>query len=97
MLFLTHDRIPYDCGAQMVVLYPQAIKSSDIPYNPKGCWDWCVQTQHTTRARTSHTTAPDFSLALWCRWGYTGEDYATQAGPQMAAIKNMINALARTQ
>jgi len=54
----------------MIVLYPQAIKSSDFPYNPKGCWDW---------------------------WGYTGEDYATQAGPQMAAIKNMINALARTQ
>jgi hypothetical protein len=26
---------------QMIVLYPQAIVSSLIPYNPKACWDWC--------------------------------------------------------
>jgi poly(3-hydroxybutyrate) depolymerase len=24
----------------IVVLYPQAIQSNTIPYNPKGCWDW---------------------------------------------------------
>jgi hypothetical protein len=28
---------------QMIVLYPQAIVSSLIPYNPKACWDWCVR------------------------------------------------------
>lgn len=27
----------------MIVLYPQAIVSSLIPYNPKACWDWCVR------------------------------------------------------
>ena len=24
----------------IVVLYPYAIKSSTVPYNPQGCWDW---------------------------------------------------------
>ena len=25
---------------QIVVLYPQTIKSSFSPLNPNGCWDW---------------------------------------------------------
>eukprot|EP00051_Salpingoeca_urceolata_P031811 m.13054 g.13054 ORF g.13054 m.13054 type:complete len:351 (+) comp4442_c0_seq1:4190-5242(+) len=24
----------------IVVMYPQAVKSDEIPFNPKGCWDW---------------------------------------------------------
>jgi hypothetical protein len=24
----------------VIVLYPYAIKSSTVPYNPQGCWDW---------------------------------------------------------
>jgi poly(3-hydroxybutyrate) depolymerase len=24
----------------IIVLYPYAIKSSTVPYNPQGCWDW---------------------------------------------------------
>lgn len=24
----------------IVILYPQAVKSSFLPFNPKGCWDW---------------------------------------------------------
>jgi hypothetical protein len=29
----------------------------------------------------------------WDWWGYTGDTYATQAGPQMAAVKAMIEDL----
>ncbi len=32
----------------------------------------------------------------WDWWGYTNEDYATKDGPQIAVIKNMIDALAGT-
>jgi len=24
----------------IIILYPQARKSSTLPMNPKGCWDW---------------------------------------------------------
>ncbi len=24
----------------IIVLYPYAVKSSTVPYNPQGCWDW---------------------------------------------------------
>lgn len=28
------------------------------------------------------------------RWGYTGADYATSLGPQVATVANMVSALA---
>jgi hypothetical protein len=33
---------------QMIVLYPQAIVSSVIPYNPHACWDWYVDSRSCT-------------------------------------------------
>eukprot|EP01102_Stenamoeba_stenopodia_P010407 TRINITY_DN3131_c0_g1_i1.p1 TRINITY_DN3131_c0_g1~~TRINITY_DN3131_c0_g1_i1.p1 ORF type:complete len:341 (+),score=58.22 TRINITY_DN3131_c0_g1_i1:118-1140(+) len=52
----------------IILLYPQA-KRSDVPFNPKGCWDW---------------------------WGYTGDDYATKLGPQVATVKSMLDQIAGT-
>jgi len=34
----------------IVVLYPQAMRSSTIPYNPNGCWDWWGYSALTTYA-----------------------------------------------
>ncbi len=42
----------------------------------------------------SSKVAPANPLGCWDWWGYTGDDYATKAGPQVAAIKSMIDALA---
>jgi hypothetical protein len=28
---------------KLIILYPQAIKSTLLPFNPKGCFDWCVR------------------------------------------------------
>lgn len=50
---------------KLLVLYPQ-VNASDLPYNPKGCWDWV---------------------------GYTGPNYATKSGVQLAAIKAMVDRL----
>lgn len=50
---------------RMLVLYPQ-VNASNVPFNPKGCWDW---------------------------FGYTGPTYAWKSGPQMSAIKAMVDAL----
>jgi hypothetical protein len=29
---------------KLIILYPQAVKSTLIPFNPKGCFDWCAHT-----------------------------------------------------
>ncbi len=50
---------------RLVILYPQT-KSSMLPLNPKGCWDW---------------------------WGYTGAEYDTRSGNQIATVAAMIEAL----
>ena len=34
-------------------------------------------------------------LGCWDWWGYTGSDYLTQAGPQIVAIKRMLDQLAK--
>ncbi|MGH7682775.1 MAG: extracellular catalytic domain type 2 short-chain-length polyhydroxyalkanoate depolymerase [Vulcanimicrobiaceae bacterium] len=31
---------PWADHNNMIVLYPYAIRSSTVPYNPNGCWDW---------------------------------------------------------
>ena len=33
-------------------------------------------------------------LGCWDWWGYTGRDYLTQAGPQIAAVRRMLDRLA---
>jgi poly(3-hydroxybutyrate) depolymerase len=40
--------------------------------------------------------APVNPLGCWDWWGYTGEGYATRSGPQMAAVRAMIDALIDT-
>lgn len=41
----------------IVVLYPYAIKSSTVPYNPQGCWDWWGydDPNYSTKAGTQTT------------------------------------------
>jgi poly(3-hydroxybutyrate) depolymerase len=51
---------------RLIVLYPQVNKSSPVPFNPEGCWDW---------------------------FGYTGALYATKSGPQIQAVRAMIQRL----
>jgi len=41
----------------------------------------------------SSKLAPVNPLGCWDWWGYTGSDYATKAGPQMAAIRALIDSL----
>jgi hypothetical protein len=82
----------------MIVLYPQAIVSSVIPYNPHACWDWYVDSRSCTvpllRGGSTLTLISPLLLSPHkTRWGYTGTAYASQGGYQMAAIKRMINAL----
>lgn len=43
----------------------------------------------------SSRVAPLNPLGCWDWWGYTGEEYATKAGPQIAAVRSMIDALMR--
>ena len=39
--FVTHAGLAEVAEANaIVVLFPQAVVSSTLPYNPKGCWDW---------------------------------------------------------
>ncbi|MCM2282816.1 MAG: PHB depolymerase family esterase, partial [Bdellovibrionaceae bacterium] len=38
--------------------------------------------------------SPGNPYGCWDWWGYTGEDYAVQSGPQMKAIKDMIDRVA---
>ncbi len=39
--FITESGIdPWADRNNIVVLYPYAVKSSTVPYNPNGCWDW---------------------------------------------------------
>ena len=45
-------------------------------------------------ARSS--VAPMNPYGCWDWWGYTGADYATQSGPQISVIKNMLDRLAGT-
>lgn len=40
--------------------------------------------------------APLNPLGCWDWWGYTGEDYATKNGPQVTAVRAMINQLMGT-
>ncbi len=47
----------------IVVLYPQ-VRSTFVPLNPRGCWDW---------------------------WGYEGPEFATRNGPQIRAVRAMID------
>lgn len=49
--------------------------------NPQGCFDWYLLV---------------FILNNWGRWGYTGVDYATYFGAQMATVKNMMDYLVLT-
>jgi poly(3-hydroxybutyrate) depolymerase len=51
--------------AGVVVVYPQT-RSSLMPLNPKGCWDW---------------------------WGYTGADYDTRNGLQVAWVGRLLDRL----
>ncbi len=51
--------------AGAVVVYPQT-RSSLMPLNPKGCWDW---------------------------WGYTGSDYDTVEGVQIAWVGRLLDRL----
>lgn len=51
--------------AGIVVVYPQT-RSSLMPLNPKGCWDW---------------------------WGYTGSDYDTRSGAQIAWVGRLLDQL----
>jgi hypothetical protein len=37
--------------------------------------------------------APFNPNGCWDWWGYSGENYATKQGPQMAAVKQLIDAL----
>jgi hypothetical protein len=87
---------------QMIVLYPQAIVSSVIPYNPNACWDWCVDSRSYAVPPASWrldtdlhflSSSPMLLARHKTRWGYTGTAYASQGGYQMAAIKRMISAL----
>jgi len=50
----------------IIVVYPQTIKSEFAPSNPEGCWDW---------------------------WGYDSDakTYDEKTGPQMAAVKAIID------
>jgi hypothetical protein len=41
----------------------------------------------------SSKLAPVNPLGCWDWWGYTGDTYATKSGPQMAAVRAMIDAL----
>jgi len=41
----------------------------------------------------SSKLSPVNPLGCWDWWGYTGEDYATKTGPQMIAIRAMIDSL----
>jgi hypothetical protein len=41
----------------------------------------------------SSKLAPVNPLGCWDWWGYTGDGYATKSGPQMAAVRAMIDAL----
>lgn len=43
----------------------------------------------------SSRMAPLNPLGCWDWWGYTGEEYGTKAGPQIAAVRAMIDALTR--
>lgn len=43
----------------------------------------------------SSRVAPLNPLGCWDWWGYTGEQYATKGGPQVAAVRSMIDALMR--
>lgn len=47
----------------IIIVYPQVVKSSVVPMNPNGCYDW---------------------------WGYTSVNYASNIGPQMVAVHNML-------
>lgn len=41
MNFVSHAGLNEVAEAnQLIVLYPQAVKSGLLPYNPKGCFDW---------------------------------------------------------
>jgi poly(3-hydroxybutyrate) depolymerase len=44
----------------------------------------------------SSTVAPMNPYGCWDWWGYTNEDYATQAGPQIAVVKALLDSLAGT-
>jgi len=44
----------------------------------------------------SSRVAPMNPYGCWDWWGYTGDDYATREGPQVAVIKAMLDALAGT-
>jgi poly(3-hydroxybutyrate) depolymerase len=46
---------------------------------------------------SSSKLAPMNPMGCWDWWGYTGEQYATKAGPQIVVIKSMIDALAGTE
>lgn len=41
----------------------------------------------------SSNVAPLNPLGCWDWWGYTGEDYATKSGAQIAAVRSMLDAL----
>ncbi|GAB6021354.1 hypothetical protein CHUAL_003962 [Chamberlinius hualienensis] len=47
----------------IIIIYPQVIKSGALGSNPNGCYDW---------------------------WGYIDKNYATNEGPQMAAVHSML-------
>lgn len=49
--------------ANVVVIYPQ-VRSSWMPLNPKGCWDW---------------------------WGYSGDNYDTRKGKQIAWVGQLLD------
>jgi hypothetical protein len=42
---------------------------------------------------SASTVAPLNPLGCWDWWGYTGEQYATQAGPQVAAVMALVGQL----
>ena len=51
----------------IIVLYPQA-ENTTIPFNPEGCWDWCVCVCVLCKSFV-------ITLLPSIRWGCTSTDY----------------------
>lgn len=56
----------------LIVLYPQTVSSSGVPYNPNGCWDWWGYNETGYATKSGSQIAAVRAMLTQLSKGYTG-------------------------
>src|SRR5476651_1479753 len=56
----------------LIVLYPQTVSSSGVPFNPNGCWDWWGYNESGYATKSGSQIAAVRAMLTQVAKGYTG-------------------------